>query len=132
MEGGLLAASFSPATRLRSSFVLCSLMPRDGATTLSDVRQPFLELVCDQCGRTGRYNVAALPAKRGDMRLRDLAPQIADCPKARPASIYDRCKPSRLATKQQDKRKWRMKIAVQVHLAACYMLWRNISCIMAM
>ncbi len=67
-------------------------MPVDRAIALSDVRQPALELVCDQCGRRGRYSVAGLIAKPGDARLPDLAAQIADCPKARTASIYDRCK----------------------------------------
>jgi hypothetical protein len=67
-------------------------MPRDGAMTLSDVRQPALELICEQCGRRGRYAVAKLLAKHGDAKLPELAAQIADCPKARTASIYDRCK----------------------------------------
>ncbi len=67
-------------------------MLRDSAVTLSNVRQPTLELVCDQCGRRGRYNVARLIAKHGDAKLPDLAAQIADCPKSQTASIYDRCK----------------------------------------
>ncbi len=67
-------------------------MPRDGAMTLSDVRQPAIELLCEQCGRRGRYNVARLTAKHGNAKLPELAAQIADCPKARTASIYDRCK----------------------------------------
>jgi hypothetical protein len=60
--------------------------------TLSDVRQPALELMCEQCGRSGRYNVGRLLSKHGDAKLPELAAQIADCPKARNASIYDRCK----------------------------------------
>jgi hypothetical protein len=68
------------------------VMPRDGAMTLSDVRQPALELICEQCGRRGRYNVVGLQAKHGDAKLPGLAAQFADCPKARNASIYDRCK----------------------------------------
>jgi hypothetical protein len=60
--------------------------------TLSDVRQPALELVCGQCGRSGRYKVAGLLAKHGNAKLPELAAQIADCPRARTASIYDRCK----------------------------------------
>jgi hypothetical protein len=67
-------------------------MPRDGAMILSDVRQPALELICEQCGRNGRYSVAGLMAKHGDAKLPELAAEIADCPKARTASIYDRCK----------------------------------------
>ena len=30
-------------------------MPRDGALTLSDVRQPTLSIVCEPCGRRGAY-----------------------------------------------------------------------------
>ncbi len=77
------------------SFLLCSIlppMPRDGAMILSDVRQPTLELICEQCGRSGRYSVARLLAKHGDAKLPELAAQIADCPEATTASIYDRCK----------------------------------------
>jgi hypothetical protein len=67
-------------------------MPRDGAITLSDVSQPTIELICEACGRRGRYNVARLIAKYGDAKLPTLAAQLADCPKERSASIYDRCK----------------------------------------
>jgi hypothetical protein len=58
-------------------------MPRDGTMILSDVRQPTLELICEQCGRRGRYSVARLLAKHGNAKLRELAAEIADCPKAR-------------------------------------------------
>jgi hypothetical protein len=47
-------------------------MPRDGGMTLSDVRQPTLELVCEQCGRHGRYSVARLMEKRGNAKLPEL------------------------------------------------------------
>jgi hypothetical protein len=43
-------------------------MPRDGAITLSDVRQPTLELICDQCGRRGRYGVPRFLAKHGNAK----------------------------------------------------------------
>ncbi|MGB3582980.1 MAG: hypothetical protein WBA40_17985 [Roseiarcus sp.] len=33
-------------------------MPRDGAVTLSDVRNPTLSIVCEPCGRHETYNVA--------------------------------------------------------------------------
>ena len=48
-------------------------MPRD-AITLADVREPAVEIVCEPCGRRGRYNVERLIAKHGaDMRLPDLS-----------------------------------------------------------
>ena len=72
--------------------VASSVMPRDGAITLSDVRQPAFELLCEQCGRRGRYTVAKLLAKHGNAKLPELTAQLADCPKARNTSIYDRCK----------------------------------------
>jgi hypothetical protein len=36
-------------------------MPRD-AITLADVREPAVEIVCEPCGRRGRYNVERLIA----------------------------------------------------------------------
>jgi hypothetical protein len=59
---------------------------------LSDVRQQTLELICEQCGRRGRYSVARLLAKHGNAKLPELATEIADCPRARAASIHDCCK----------------------------------------
>jgi hypothetical protein len=45
-------------------------MPRD-FLTLADVRSPSLTIVCEPCGRRGRYNVHRLIAKHGgDMRRR--------------------------------------------------------------
>jgi hypothetical protein len=35
-------------------------MPRDDALVLSDLRQPTLSIVCEPCGRRGRYSVAKL------------------------------------------------------------------------
>jgi hypothetical protein len=66
-------------------------MPKD-AYTLSDLREPALTIVCEPCGRRGRYNVQKLMAKYGDVRLTDLRTIIANCPKAQAARIYDRCK----------------------------------------
>jgi hypothetical protein len=66
-------------------------MPRD-AFTLSDVREPTLTIVCEPCGRRGRYNVARLIEKQADTKILFLLPAIADCPKARSTNIYDRCK----------------------------------------
>jgi hypothetical protein len=68
-----------------------SSMPRN-ALTLSNVREPTLTLVCQPCARRGRYAVTRLIEKHGDARLTDLLQTLADCPKARSASIYDRCK----------------------------------------
>jgi hypothetical protein len=67
-------------------------MPRDGSFTLSDVREPTLSLVCEPCGRRGRYRVAWLMEQHGDAKLTDLLSTLADCPKARAASVHDRCK----------------------------------------
>jgi hypothetical protein len=67
-------------------------MPRDGALTLSDVREPTLSIACEPCGRRGTYNVARLIERHGDAKLTDLLQTLADCPKARSASIHDRWK----------------------------------------
>jgi hypothetical protein len=67
-------------------------MPRDGALVLSDLRQPTLSIVCEPCGRRGRYNVAKLMEQHGDAKLTHLLLTLAACPKARSASIHDRCK----------------------------------------
>ena len=67
-------------------------MPRDGALTLSDIRGPTLGIVCEPCGRRGRLSVAKLMAEHGDAKLTDLLQTLADCQKARSASIHDRCK----------------------------------------
>jgi hypothetical protein len=67
-------------------------MPRDGAVVLSDVRSPTLIVVCEPCGRRGTYGVARLMEQHGDAKLTDLLLTLANCPKARSASIHDRCK----------------------------------------
>ena len=67
-------------------------MPRDGALTLSDVRQPTLSIVCEPCGRRGAYKMARLMEQHGYAKLTDLLQTLANCPKARSASIHDRCK----------------------------------------
>jgi hypothetical protein len=43
-------------------------------------------------GRRGQYSVAKLLEKHGDARLTDLRHTLANCPKARSTTIYDRCK----------------------------------------
>jgi hypothetical protein len=66
-------------------------MPKD-AFTLSDVIEPTLTIVCEPCGRRGRYNVERLMAKPGDAKLPDLLKTLANCPKTKSFSIDDRCK----------------------------------------
>jgi hypothetical protein len=53
-------------------------MPRDGALTLSDVRGPTLRIVCEPCGRRGRYSVTKLIEEHGDAKLTDLLQTLAD------------------------------------------------------
>jgi hypothetical protein len=62
------------------------------ALTLSDVRHPTLTIVCEPCGRRGQYSVERLMAEHGDAKMTVLLQRLADCPKARSASVYDRCK----------------------------------------
>ena len=69
-----------------------SAMPRGGAVTLSDVREPALVIVCEPCERRGRYKVERLMAEHEDAMLTDLLTILADCPKARSMSVHDRCK----------------------------------------
>jgi hypothetical protein len=64
----------------------------NGSFTLFDVRSPTDELVCEPCGQRGRYSVAKLMEQHGDAKLTDLLQVLPACPKARSASIYDRCK----------------------------------------
>jgi hypothetical protein len=66
-------------------------MPKD-AFTLSDLREPTLTIVCQPCGRSGRYNVERLMAKHGDAKILYLLADLTNCPKAAPANTYDRCK----------------------------------------
>ena len=40
----------------------------------------------------GRYKLARLMEQHGDAKLTDLLLTLANCPKARSASIHDRCK----------------------------------------
>jgi hypothetical protein len=65
---------------------------RDHAHTLSDFRVPTLSIECEPCGRRGRYNIARLMEKYGDAKRPELLHVLADCPKARSQSVYDRCK----------------------------------------
>jgi hypothetical protein len=65
---------------------------RNGAHTLSDFLVPSLSIECEACGRRGRYNVARLIERYGDMKLPDLRHVLANCPKAASQSIHDRCR----------------------------------------
>ena len=66
---------------------------RDHAHTLSDFRTETLSIECEPCGRRGRYNVARLIERYGDMKLPELRLVLAaDCPKAQSQSFRDRCK----------------------------------------
>ena len=65
---------------------------RDHAHTLSDFRVPTLSIECEPCGRADRYIVAKLMEQHGDARLPELLDVLADCPKGRSQSVYDRCK----------------------------------------
>jgi hypothetical protein len=67
-------------------------MPRDGSLVVSDVRAQMLTIVCEPCGRRGQYNVERLMAEHRDAKLTVLLQTLADCPRARVASIYDRCR----------------------------------------
>jgi hypothetical protein len=67
-------------------------MPRDGATTLSDVLSPTMTLACKACGRQGRFNVARLLAKHGDANLPDLRRFLSnDCPRHRTSDFTKQC-----------------------------------------
>jgi hypothetical protein len=66
-------------------------MPKD-ALALSDVRDPTRTVVCEPCGRRGRYNVQRLMAKHGDAKILYLFDTLTNCPKTQSANIYDRCK----------------------------------------
>ena len=67
-------------------------MPDHASLTLSDVKTPTLTIVCSPCSRLERYDVARLIAQHGNAKLTDLLQTLADCQKARSASIRDRCK----------------------------------------
>ena len=84
--GACVPASFS--------CTLLAIMPRDGASILSDIRVPVLSLVCEPCGRRERCDVERLTRQNGrTTKLTDLLPAlVADCPKRRSVGVYDRCK----------------------------------------
>jgi hypothetical protein len=65
-------------------------MPRD-ATTLADVREPTLSIVCEPCGRRGRYNVERLIAAHGapeTIATDDLVTMLAAADFARASLVW--------------------------------------------
>ena len=64
---------------------------KDHAHTLSDFRVPTLSIECEPCGRFGRYNIARLMEKYGDMKLPELRHVLTNCPKAKSFSVRDQC-----------------------------------------
>jgi hypothetical protein len=94
-------------------------MPRDGPIILTDLQAPFLHLVCEPCGRRGRYAVARLIAERGDAKLTEVLPALANCSKgANSASIYDRCKARFEATIPRHRRHANNHVAIALAWAA--------------
>jgi hypothetical protein len=89
MRAGACAGLFVLAPFSPPRYRAC--MPKD-AFTLSDVREPTVKIVCQPCGRRGRYNVQKLKAKHGDVKILNLLADLTNCPKAQSANIYDRCK----------------------------------------
>jgi hypothetical protein len=59
---------------------------------LSDVLQPTLTVICESCGRRGRYSVARLIEKHGDAKLTTLLDTLTGCPKPRKGDFRDLCK----------------------------------------
>jgi hypothetical protein len=66
----------------------CSIM---GAPSARDAGNR-MTVVCEPCGRRGRYNVERLIAKHGDAKILYLLAEITACPKTQSTNIYDRCK----------------------------------------
>ena len=67
--------------------------PQRRAVVLADLRRPYpVDRRASRVAARGRYNVARLMEKYGDAKLPDLLQTLANCPKARSVSIYDRCK----------------------------------------
>jgi hypothetical protein len=70
---------------------------RSGAVTLRDLAtpdgKPHLTIVCQPCGREGRYSTHRLLETLGDMGLPDVLAQLTqDCTKHKNVAIHDRCR----------------------------------------
>ena len=61
-------------------FVKACELGLGGAITLADVREPAVVILCEPCGRRGRYNVERLIAKRGaeapELMMQQLRPLL--------------------------------------------------------
>jgi hypothetical protein len=57
-------ASDRAAMRARFRRIALASMPRDGTMILSDVRGSTLTIICESCGRGGRYRVERPMAPR--------------------------------------------------------------------
>jgi len=70
-------------------------MRRDGSLVFGDLlgKLTTLAVVCDKCGRRGRYSVSRLIAQHGaDGKMTDWRAAItADCPKRRSLDMSDQC-----------------------------------------
>jgi hypothetical protein len=79
---------------LRSRFVLMYSRHHAPRWRTNPVRGPgpVLSVVCEPCGRRERYDVERLMRQYGwDAKLTDLLPAlVAECPKRRTVSVYDR------------------------------------------
>ena len=49
-------------------------------------------VVSGPCGRRGRFAVARLLEKYGDVSMPGLLPELTGCPKWRSIGLYDRCR----------------------------------------
>lgn len=70
-------------------------MPRDGSITPRDLigKLDVLRVVCDKCGRSGRYRLDRLIGEHGaDAKLTDWLVEIsANCPKRLARKWRDQC-----------------------------------------
>jgi hypothetical protein len=68
-------------------------MPRD-FISLSDMSQAVIGIECAQCQRREQFDVEALKREHGgDVKMPELLSRlVADCPRQRAFSIYDRCR----------------------------------------
>jgi hypothetical protein len=67
-------------------------MSSHGSLVLSDLAVHYLTLVREPCGRRRGLNVARLLDNKGDAKLADHMPTLANRDKARAFSLYERCK----------------------------------------
>lgn len=63
-------------------------MSRAGAITLTNMRAPYVIVVCASCGRRGRFAVARLIEKYEDTPMPDLLTELTKCPKWQSFALY--------------------------------------------